>query len=136
MTESCSEQDAETVRQRELLEACFARIQAHLPAVRWLAHDAPRLANTLSLAHGGAVNDTLVQCLDLRGFAVSVGSACMAGKGEPSHVIAALGLPRDLARSVIRISIGHLTTEAELTAFAHAYVNEIRSASRPLESLV
>ncbi len=125
LTEACAEQETETVRQRELLTACFARIQLQLPAARWLAHEAPRLANTLSLAHDGAINDTLVQRLDLRGFAVSVGSACMAGKGEPSHVIAALSLPRDRARSVIRISIGHLTTVAELTSFADAYISEI-----------
>lgn len=131
LTEACTEQETETIRQRALLDACFARIHARLPAARWLAHDVPRLANTLSLAHPGALNDTLVQRLDLRGFAVSVGSACMAGKGEPSHVIAALGLPRDLARSVIRVSIGHHTTAAELTAFADAYISEILASTAP-----
>ncbi len=128
LTDACSGQAQEAQRQREILSACFARIQARLPAARWLAHDAPRLANTLSLAYAGALNDTLVQRLDLRGFAVSVGSACMAGKGEPSHVIAALGLPRELARSVIRISIGDQTTAAELTAFADAYIEEIQAS--------
>ena len=131
LSESHAQHAHEAERQRELLTSCFALIQTHLPAARWLAREVPRLANTMSLAHPGALNDTLVQRLDLRGFAVSVGSACMAGKGEPSHVIAALGLPRDLARSVIRVSIGHLTTAAELMAFAEAYVQEILSTSAP-----
>lgn len=139
LTDSQAQQEGEAQRQRELLNTCFARIQAQLPAARWLAHAAPRLANTLSLGHPGALNDTLVQRLDLRGFAVSVGSACMAGKSvdgkaEPSHVIAALGLPRDLARSVIRVSIGHLTTAADLYAFAEAYVQEVRSTSHSISS--
>ena len=55
----------------------------------------------------------------------------MAGRGEPSHVIAALGIDPVLARSVIRVSIGHRTTAAELTAFAAAYIADV-TASRDL----
>lgn len=115
----------ESVRQRALLDETFSTIQAALPAAQWIARTAPRLANTLSLGHPGVDNELLVQRLDLRGHAVSVGAACMAGKGEPSHVIAALGIPRDLARGVIRVSIGHRTTAGELAEFAQAYIAEV-----------
>lgn len=121
----CDHLAAEDVRQRVLLDACFARIAAALPAVRWLARDAERLPGTLSLAHPGVSNDALVARLDLAGIAVSTGAACMAARGEPSHVIAALGIDRDLARSVIRVSIGPGTTEAEMDAFAAAYIREV-----------
>lgn len=113
-------------RCRELLEQCFSRIATDLPAVSWIARAAPRLGHTLNLAHPGIDQTALVQRLDLAGFAVSIGAACMAARGEPSHVLRALGIPSDLARGAIRISIGHATTESELGAFAAAYVQEIR----------
>ncbi len=124
---SCDHLAAEGVRQRALLDAGFARIAAALPDVRWLARDAERLSNTLSLAHPGMTNDALHARLDLAGIAVSTGSACMAARGEPSHVVAALGIDRDLARSVIRVSIGPGTSEADVNTFADAYIREVRA---------
>jgi cysteine desulfurase len=123
----CDHLVAEDARQRALLDACFVRIAAVLPDARWLACDAERLPNTMSLAHPGVANDALVARLDLAGIAVSTGAACMAARGEPSHVVAALGLDRDLARSVIRVSIGPATTESDLAAFSDAYVRELRA---------
>lgn len=127
LTEAVAQHHAEDTRQRALLDSCFARISAALPAARWIGHAAVRLTNTLSLGHPGLNNEILVQRLDLRGIAVSVGAACMAGKGEPSHVIAALGIAPDLARSVIRVSLGWQTTAEELATFADTYVSEARS---------
>lgn len=125
LAEACAEHPAEDARQRTLLDGCFARIAAVLPDARWIARTAERLANTLSLGHPGIDNQLLVQRLDLRGFAVSVGAACMAGRGEPSHVIAAMGVDPALAKGVIRVSIGHTTTAAELEGFAAAYAAEV-----------
>jgi len=118
---------AESERQRRGLDACFARIAAALPQARWLAHDAPRIPNTMNLAHPGVGNEALVMRLDLAGFAVSKGSACMAARGEPSHVIGALGLPRELALSAIRISIGPGTTADDVMNFADAYVAAVKA---------
>lgn len=119
----CAAMAAEDTRQRELLDATFARIQTRLPQARWLGREADRLANVLSLAHPGAIAEALITRLDLAGFGVSRGSACMAAKGGPTHVIAALGIDDDLARSVIRVSIGWTTTTEELAAFADAYAD-------------
>jgi cysteine desulfurase len=117
----------EEPRQRRLLAECWGAISGQLPAARWLAHEADRLANTMSLAHPGAGREHLVTRLDLAGFAVSAGAACMAKRNEPSHVIAALGLERELAGSAIRVSIGPGTSGPELQAFAQAYVREVRA---------
>lgn len=119
--------EEEDIRQRLLLESVFARIALDLPQARWLAHEADRLPNTMSLAHPGVVNETLVMRLDLAGIAVSTGAACMAARGEQSHVIAALGLAPELARGVIRVSIGPSTTVADLDTFAAVYVREVRA---------
>ena len=117
----------EDIRQRLLLESAFARVARDLPQARWLAHAAERLPNTLSLAHPGIANEALVMRLDLAGIAVSTGAACMAARGDPSHVIAALGLDASLTRGVIRVSIGPATTVDDLDAFAFAYVREVRA---------
>ncbi|TVR44480.1 MAG: cysteine desulfurase [Planctomycetota bacterium] len=113
---------AEIPRQRALLEATFARCQQALPQLRWLAQEAERLANTCSLAHPGVHSDPLTMRLDLAGIACSRGSACMAAKRQPSHVVSALGLDPGLAASVLRLSIGPDTTAADLDAFAEAYI--------------
>ncbi len=120
----------EDIRQRLLLESAFARIARDLPQAQWLAHAAERLPNTMSLAHPGIANESLVMRLDLAGFAVSTGAACMAARGEPSHVVAALGLDAALTRGVIRVSIGSGTTVDDLDAFVVAYVREVRALLR------
>jgi cysteine desulfurase len=127
LAEALEHREAEDLRQRMLLESAFARIARDLPQACWLARDADRLPNTLSLAHPGIANETLVMRLDLSGIAVSTGAACMAARGEPSHVIAALGIDRELARSVIRVSIGPTTTSEEIDRFVGSYVQEIRA---------
>lgn len=127
LSAAATNMEEEDIRQRMLLESTFARIALDLPQAQWLAHPAERLPNTLSLAHPGIANETLVMRLDLAGIAASTGSACMAARGERSHVIAALGIPAELARGVIRVSIGHSTTAADLDTFAAAYVREVRA---------
>ena len=131
LTAACVDMDAVAVAQRDGLTTVFARIQRDLPQATWIADGAPRLANTLSLGHPGVVNELLVQRLDLAGICVSTGSACMAARGQPSHVIAAMGVAPAVARSVIRVSIGHQTTGMDLDAFADAYVDEVRALIAP-----
>jgi cysteine desulfurase len=127
LSEALAHHEEEDVRQRMLLESAFARIGAALPQARWLARTAERLPNTMSLAHPGVANEALVMRLDLAGIAVSTGAACMAARGEPSHVIAALGVDAALVRGAIRVSIGTATTADELDAFVAAYVREVRA---------
>ncbi len=130
LVEAQAHAEDEDIRQRLLLESTFARIAMDLPQAQWLAHAAERLPNTMSLAHPGIANESLVMRLDLAGIAVSTGAACMAARGEPSHVVAALGLDASLTRGVIRVSIGPSTTVEELDAFAVAYVREVRALVR------
>ena len=52
--------------------------------------------------------------LDLAGVAASGGSACSTGAVEPSHVLMAMGIPRDQARGALRLSLGRETTEADI----------------------
>jgi cysteine desulfurase len=83
--------------------------------------DAERLPNTTLFAVAGVKADTTVIALDLAGVAVSSGAACSSGKIQPSHVLAAMGFGQALAKSAIRVSLGHSTTESEVDQCVDAW---------------
>ena len=103
-------------RLRDRLEAELAAI----PGIRIVAGHAPRLPNTVLVLLPGMEGETLLMGLDRAGIAVSSGSACSSGKREPSHVLAAMGIPADEALSAVRISLGPQNTEADVTRVAAA----------------
>ncbi len=72
------------------------------------------LPNTLLVGFAGLRGESVVAALDLEGVAVSVGSACAAGSGEPSHVLRALGYDDERARCAVRFSSGRATTADEI----------------------
>lgn len=75
---------------------------------------APRLPNTSNVTFEGADGEGLVIALDLRGVAVSTGSACSSGRIEPSGVLLAMGLTAEEAKSTVRFSMSRFTTAGEL----------------------
>ena len=96
---------------RELLEE---RIRAEIPDIRVHGHPLERLPQLLSVSFAGVSGESLVRELDLRGIAVSAGSACTAGSTKISHVLAALGMPEALAVGTVRFSLGRDNTEEEI----------------------
>ena len=74
----------------------------------------PRLCSTTSLSFEGVSGEDLLIALDLQGIAVSTGAACAAGSPEPSHVLKAMGLPRERVNAAIRFSLGRGTTDDEI----------------------
>jgi cysteine desulfurase len=81
-----------------------------------------RLPNTTLFASPGVKAETAVIALDLEGIAVSSGAACSSGKVQPSHVLAAMGIPLEFARGGIRVSLGWETTESEVECFLAAWL--------------
>ena len=75
---------------------------------------APRVPQTSSIYFDGIEGEALVIALDLKGLAVSTGAACSSGAIEPSHVLTAMGLTPDRARSSIRLSLGERNTMDEV----------------------
>jgi cysteine desulfurase len=86
-----------------------------------------RIPNTTLFALPGVKAETAVIALDLAGVAVSSGAACSSGKVTPSHVLAAMGVPPELARGAIRLSLGATSTEAEVESFQIAWNKVLRS---------
>jgi cysteine desulfurase len=95
---------------RERLEAGLRQ----LPGVTIFAEHAPRLPNTVQFGLPGWEGEALLMALDRKGIAVSSGSACSSGKGEPSHVLLGMGLPREVAYRAVRVSFGRGNSEAEV----------------------
>lgn len=85
-----------------------------IPGVSLVTPKENTLVNTLSFVVEGADSITLLAGLDLEGVCASSGSACSAGSLEPSHVISALGVKRELANSLVRFSLGRESTLAEV----------------------
>jgi len=73
-----------------------------------------RVPGTANLRFDGIDAGSLVIALDLEGIACSAGSACSSGSAEPSHVLTAIGLPAEQARSSVRFSLGHATTTEDV----------------------
>lgn len=105
-------------RLRDRLEAL---ILATAPDATLHGSAADRLANTSCVGMPGVPAETQVIAFDLAGFAVSAGAACSSGKVARSHVLDAMGLPEADAGSAIRVSLGTVTSEAEIDAFAAAW---------------
>jgi cysteine desulfurase len=77
---------------------------------------AHRVPNTTNLYFSDLEGEALVIALDMKGLAVSGGSACQAGTADPSEVLLAMGLPLSRARASLRFSLSKLNTEAEVDA--------------------
>lgn len=88
--------------------------------------DAPRLPNTANLGFEGLSAESLLVALDLRGIAISTGSACSSGAIEPSHVLQAMGVPARRLLSALRVSLGHATTGEETDRVLEAFRAESR----------
>ncbi len=125
LEESISEMDKIANRLREMVNATINGVQEKIPAVRVYGDTAHRLPGTVNLGFDGISGDSLMHLLDLKGVCVSTGSACASGNDEPSHVLLALGLNEQQARSAIRISYGKYNTPDEVkplvTAVCDAY---------------
>jgi cysteine desulfurase len=106
--------DEESARVAALAERLHARLRASIPGLRPNGPAAGRIANTLNLTFPGVLGESMLIALDLEGVEVSMGSACAAGAVEPSHVLLAMGVSRDEARSSLRLSLGWSTTTDEI----------------------
>jgi cysteine desulfurase len=114
--------DPETEQEREgrLRDELWTRISKSVPEAKQNGANAPRLANTLNVSLLGLDSETLLIALDLEGVCASSGSACMVGSVVASHVLLAMGLPVERARSAVRFSLGKWTTADQIKATGDA----------------
>jgi cysteine desulfurase len=109
-------------------------VLASVSAIRVNGDRARRVAGTTNLTFPGAGGEALLISLDLIGIACSTGAACSSGAVEPSHVLLAIGLSHDEARSSLRFSLGRMTTPEEIE-YARAAVPTAVERLRALSPL-
>src|SRR5258706_2614056 len=101
-------------RMRDLRDYLEQQMISRFPDVRVNGDRQQRVPNVSNVTFGGIDGESLLIALDLKGIAVSTGSACASGSLEPSHVLQALGLTRDEVRGSLRFSLGAYTTRQEI----------------------
>jgi len=109
----------EVMRVSTLANELLAELFDTIPGLRLNAPIRDRLPNTLNLTFPGVLGESLLIALDLEGIHLSMGSACAAGAVEPSHVLLAMGLTHDEARSSLRLSLGWNTSRNDIARAAN-----------------
>lgn len=122
---------AEMTTMRDRLQA---RVLDEVEAAGVNGAGAARVPNTTNLWFDYIEGEALVIALDLKGLAVSSGAACSSGAIEPSHVLLAMGLPHERARSSVRISLGKQTTQEDID-FAISVIPETVGRLREISPL-
>jgi len=118
----------EKQRLSQLRRALIAGLQENIPGVIVNGPSDSVSPHILSVSFPGADGEMMLIRLSGNGFAVSMGSACTSHSIEPSHVLTAMGLPREQIESTLRISFGYPTTQADLDAFLQAIQDVYRRA--------
>ncbi|MGH9756641.1 MAG: cysteine desulfurase family protein [Candidatus Acidiferrales bacterium] len=127
--QNLAEESARIAALRDHLENTLIE---RIPSVAINGSAENRVPNTSTLVFPGAGGEALVIALDLMGVACSTGAACSSGAVEPSHVLLAIGLSPDDARSSLRFSLGRFTTPQEIEMAIEAIpaaVHRLRSFS-------
>jgi cysteine desulfurase len=121
----------EADRVRALRDRLWDGLRTRIPEVRLNGHPTERLPGTVNVAFHHVESESVVLGLDLKGVAVSAGSACTSGNVEPSYVLVAMGVPLDWAMGAVRCSLGAGTTAAEIdyaVECAELLVGKLREA--------
>ncbi len=129
---AAAEQEEAGTRVRTLRDRFERQVGARISGTRVNGAGAPRAPHISNLSFLGVTSEQLLMRLDLDGISVSAGSACASGAIEPSHVVAALGLPQTWMSGVIRFSLGRSTTQAQIDRAAQVLqraIEDLRSIS-------
>ena len=122
--------ETENARIAGLRDQLEAAILEDVPNTRVNGSRERRTPNTTNIQFEGIDGEAMVIALDLRGFAVSTGSACSSGAITPSHVLTAIGLSSEQARSSIRFSLGASNTQEQVGALTDAIEGSVAHLRR------
>src|SRR5205823_319549 len=103
-----------TTHLTELRDRLINGVMERVPQTELTGHPVQRLPHHASFLFQGLEGESLLLQLDMEGIAASSGSACTSGSLEPSHVILALGYPRERALGSLRLSVGKGNTDADI----------------------
>lgn len=114
------DRETEQERRAQLRDQLWRSIADVFPDAQQNGDPVRRLTNTLNVSFTGIDSETMLMALDLEGICASSGSACMVGSVRASHVLLAMGLAMERARSAIRFSLGRWTIAEEISGAGDA----------------
>lgn len=103
-----------TEREIMLRDHMIDRITQEIPYTRLNGHRKERLPNNINISFQFVEGESMLIMLDMAGICASAGSACTSGSIDPSHVLTAIGLPEDIARGSLRMTLGEENTLEEV----------------------
>ena len=121
---------AESARLAELRDRIEAGVRERIPNSGVNGGGAMRTPNTSNIYFDNVDGEAMLIALDLRGFAVSTGSACSSGAITPSHVLTAMGISADRARASLRFSLGRSNTVEQTDALIDALAASVTHLRR------
>lgn len=99
---------------RSLRDYFIQKVQKLIPYAKLNGHPTQRIDGNVNFSFDYVTSQGVLNMLDIKGIAASVGSACTAGSFKPSYVLMAMGVPKELANSSVRFSIGKHNTKDEI----------------------
>ncbi|MGH2828506.1 MAG: cysteine desulfurase family protein [Actinomycetota bacterium] len=111
---AAKEVDHKIERVGSLRARLWKGIESSIDGVRLNGHPTKRVPGTLNVSFSGADGETLLLLFDGAGIACSAGSACQSGAIDPSHVLLAIGVPREIAKGSVRFSLGRESTDEDV----------------------
>lgn len=124
------ERPAENLRIAALRDALVDALQRELDGIHETVDRASKVAGSAHICIDGIENEALLYLLDEAGVCASAASACASGAMEPSHVLAAMGVPTERARGALRLTLGRTTTDADVARATTAIVESVRRLRR------
>jgi len=109
-----SERESRVRHVLRLRDRLLQEVPRRVPGALVTGHPVDRLPHIASFVFPGVESEGVLMALDLEGICASSGSACTSGSLEPSHVLRAMGLPREATTGSLRLSVGKDTTDAHV----------------------
>lgn len=100
-------------RETKIRDHMIRRIMAEIPYSRLNGHESERLPNNINISFQFVEGETILIMLDMAGICASAGSACTSGSVDPSHVLTAIGLPKEISHGAVRLTLGYENTMEE-----------------------
>lgn len=123
---------AETEKLNNISRSFYEKVKERIPDITLNGHYEKRVPNTINISFKAIEGEAIVLSLDMKGIMVSTGSACTSGATDPSHVLRAMGIPRDMAQGSIRFSFGRSNSMDDVdyvVDILEKEVNRLRSIS-------
>lgn len=125
--------ETETVHVRTLRDKLVNAVLHRIPGAHFSGHRDLRVPHNAHFCIEGVAGSNLLADLDTAGMAVSAAPACVSGSGASSHVLRAMGLPDELARGALRVTLGRGNTETDIDMFTDTLEQLVREARERFE---